>query len=168
MAACPERTRLAVRHARHGSVRPLGIRSLGWMLYLFRLLSVCSHCSCHFATQLSAGLSLIKNVYYNCCRIDKSKAMSLVIHCSDISHPAKEWSIHYRWTMMLLEEFFLQVCMCAPVRASVCVCVRCHLKRTILYAIIGCVSCLEISGMVFVWGCLISVNELNMSERNKI
>jgi len=43
------------------------------------------------------------------CSIDKSKAMSLVIHCSDISHPAKEWSIHYKWTMMLLEEFFLQV-----------------------------------------------------------
>ena len=45
MAACPERTRLDVRHARHGSVWPLGSRSFGSMLYLFRLLSVCSHCS---------------------------------------------------------------------------------------------------------------------------
>ena len=34
----------------------LGSRSFGWMLYLFRLLSVCSHCSCHFAIRSSAGL----------------------------------------------------------------------------------------------------------------
>ncbi|CAH1731872.1 unnamed protein product [Aphis gossypii] len=40
--------------------------------------------------------------------IDKSKAMSMVLHCADISHPAKEWSLHYRWTCQLLEEFFLQ------------------------------------------------------------
>ena len=31
-------------------------RSFGWMLYLFRSLSVCSHCSCHFAIRASAGL----------------------------------------------------------------------------------------------------------------
>ena len=41
--------------------------------------------------------------------MDKSKAMSLVIHCADISHPAKTWEIHHRWTTLLLEEFFLQV-----------------------------------------------------------
>eukprot|EP00102_Acyrthosiphon_pisum_P024648 XP_016661858.1 PREDICTED: calcium/calmodulin-dependent 3',5'-cyclic nucleotide phosphodiesterase 1C isoform X3 [Acyrthosiphon pisum] len=40
--------------------------------------------------------------------IDKSKAMSMVLHCADISHPAKEWDLHYRWTSQLLEEFFLQ------------------------------------------------------------
>ncbi|XP_025190950.1 calcium/calmodulin-dependent 3',5'-cyclic nucleotide phosphodiesterase 1-like isoform X2 [Melanaphis sacchari] len=40
--------------------------------------------------------------------IDKSKAMSMVLHCADISHPAKEWDLHYRWTCQLLEEFFLQ------------------------------------------------------------
>ena len=34
----------------------LGSRSSGWMLYLFRLLSVCSHCTCHFATRAPAGL----------------------------------------------------------------------------------------------------------------
>ena len=49
-------TRLAVRHARHGSVWPRGSRSFGWMLYLFWLLSVCSHCSCHFEARASAGL----------------------------------------------------------------------------------------------------------------
>ncbi|KAL5237763.1 hypothetical protein ACI65C_005173 [Semiaphis heraclei] len=40
--------------------------------------------------------------------IDKSKAMSMILHCADISHPAKEWNMHYRWTSLLLEEFFLQ------------------------------------------------------------
>ncbi|XP_069356074.1 dual specificity calcium/calmodulin-dependent 3',5'-cyclic nucleotide phosphodiesterase 1 isoform X1 [Maniola hyperantus] len=40
--------------------------------------------------------------------IDKSKAASLVLHCCDISHPAKRWDLHHRWTMSLLDEFFLQ------------------------------------------------------------
>ncbi|XP_050439387.1 dual specificity calcium/calmodulin-dependent 3',5'-cyclic nucleotide phosphodiesterase 1C-like isoform X3 [Adelges cooleyi] len=40
--------------------------------------------------------------------IDKSKAMSMVLHCADIAHPAKEWKLHYKWTCQLLEEFFLQ------------------------------------------------------------
>ncbi|CAB3378072.1 Hypothetical predicted protein, partial [Cloeon dipterum] len=40
--------------------------------------------------------------------IDKSKALSLVLHCCDISHPAKRWTEHHRWTSLLLEEFFLQ------------------------------------------------------------
>ena len=44
------------------------------------------------------------------CSIDKSKALSLILHCADISHPAKDWKLHYRWTQMLLEEFFKQVC----------------------------------------------------------
>lgn len=45
---------------------------------------------------------------YQLHRIDKSKAMSMVLHCADISHPAKEWDLHYKWTCQLLEEFFLQ------------------------------------------------------------
>ncbi|CAG2066415.1 unnamed protein product, partial [Timema podura] len=40
--------------------------------------------------------------------VDKSKALSLVLHCCDISHPAKRWDLHHRWTMQLLEEFFIQ------------------------------------------------------------
>ncbi|XP_070154353.1 dual specificity calcium/calmodulin-dependent 3',5'-cyclic nucleotide phosphodiesterase 1A isoform X7 [Polyergus mexicanus] len=40
--------------------------------------------------------------------VDKSKAVSLVLHCCDISHPAKRWDLHHRWTMQLLEEFFRQ------------------------------------------------------------
>ncbi|XP_017032745.1 dual specificity calcium/calmodulin-dependent 3',5'-cyclic nucleotide phosphodiesterase 1 isoform X7 [Drosophila kikkawai] len=40
--------------------------------------------------------------------IDKQKVLSLVLHCCDISHPAKQWGVHQRWTMLLLEEFFRQ------------------------------------------------------------
>ena len=40
--------------------------------------------------------------------IDKPKALSLVLHTADISHPAKPWELHYKWTMSLLEEFFRQ------------------------------------------------------------
>lgn len=42
-------------------------------------------------------------------RIDKPKALSLLLHTADISHPAKKWDLHYRWTASLLEEFFRQV-----------------------------------------------------------
>ena len=47
--------------------------------------------------------------FYFTFSIDKSKALSLVLHCADISHPAKDWNLHYRWTTSLLEEFFRQV-----------------------------------------------------------
>lgn len=40
--------------------------------------------------------------------VDKSKALQLVLHCCDISHPAKKWDLHHKWTMLLLEEFFRQ------------------------------------------------------------
>lgn len=40
--------------------------------------------------------------------VDKSKALSLVLHTCDISHPAKQWKVHHRWTTLLLEEFFRQ------------------------------------------------------------
>lgn len=40
--------------------------------------------------------------------IDKAKALSMVLHCCDISHPAKKWDLHFQWTSQLLEEFFLQ------------------------------------------------------------
>ena len=40
--------------------------------------------------------------------VDKSKAMALVLHCCDISHPAKKWDLHHKWTMLMLEEFFRQ------------------------------------------------------------
>ncbi|NP_001096444.1 calcium/calmodulin-dependent 3',5'-cyclic nucleotide phosphodiesterase 1A [Xenopus tropicalis] len=40
--------------------------------------------------------------------IDKAKAMSLILHAADISHPAKPWDMHLRWTNLLMEEFFRQ------------------------------------------------------------
>ncbi|XP_064646950.1 dual specificity calcium/calmodulin-dependent 3',5'-cyclic nucleotide phosphodiesterase 1A-like isoform X4 [Lineus longissimus] len=59
--------------------------------------------SCHFQQikNMKSLLSMPEN-------IDKSKALSLVLHCADISHPAKDWNLHYRWTSLLLEEFFQQ------------------------------------------------------------
>uniref|UniRef100_UPI001A981CDF calcium/calmodulin-dependent 3',5'-cyclic nucleotide phosphodiesterase 1C-like n=2 Tax=Gasterosteus aculeatus aculeatus TaxID=481459 RepID=UPI001A981CDF len=35
---------------------------------------------------------------------DKAKALSLLLHTADISHPAKRWDLHHRWTTSLLEE----------------------------------------------------------------
>ncbi|KAM9248772.1 dual specificity calcium/calmodulin-dependent 3',5'-cyclic nucleotide phosphodiesterase 1A [Dugong dugon] len=40
--------------------------------------------------------------------IDRAKTMSLILHAADISHPAKCWQLHHRWTMALMEEFFRQ------------------------------------------------------------
>ncbi|XP_030630513.1 calcium/calmodulin-dependent 3',5'-cyclic nucleotide phosphodiesterase 1A [Chanos chanos] len=59
--------------------------------------------SCHFQ-QVKA----MKNFLQQPEGIDKSKALSLLLHTADISHPAKNWDLHHRWTMSLLEEFFRQ------------------------------------------------------------
>jgi calcium/calmodulin-dependent 3',5'-cyclic nucleotide phosphodiesterase len=40
--------------------------------------------------------------------IEKSKALALVLHSADISHPGKPWAIHYAWTESLMEEYFKQ------------------------------------------------------------
>nr|XP_033786463.1 calcium/calmodulin-dependent 3',5'-cyclic nucleotide phosphodiesterase 1C isoform X2 [Geotrypetes seraphini] len=59
--------------------------------------------SCHFQ-QIKA----MKNALQQPEAIDKPKALSLILHTADISHPAKAWDIHHPWTMLLLEEFFKQ------------------------------------------------------------
>ncbi|XP_053350543.1 dual specificity calcium/calmodulin-dependent 3',5'-cyclic nucleotide phosphodiesterase 1A isoform X2 [Clarias gariepinus] len=59
--------------------------------------------SCHFQ-QVKA----MKNFLQQPEAIDKPKALSLLLHTADISHPAKKWDMHYRWTTSLLEEFFRQ------------------------------------------------------------
>ena len=41
--------------------------------------------------------------------IDKPKALSLLLHCADISHPGKKWDLHEQWTNKLVSEFFAQV-----------------------------------------------------------
>ncbi|XP_053212282.1 dual specificity calcium/calmodulin-dependent 3',5'-cyclic nucleotide phosphodiesterase 1B-like isoform X1 [Panonychus citri] len=61
--------------------------------------------SSHFQ-QIKTMKSLLSNT--NEFTVDKSKALSLVLHCCDISHPSKQWDIHRRWTELLLEEFFRQ------------------------------------------------------------
>ena len=53
--------------------------------------------------------SLVMEFFTHANSIDKSKALSLVLHCADVSHVAKVWKLHFRWTMQLLEEFFRQV-----------------------------------------------------------
>ncbi|XP_071499528.1 dual specificity calcium/calmodulin-dependent 3',5'-cyclic nucleotide phosphodiesterase 1A-like [Diadema antillarum] len=40
--------------------------------------------------------------------LDKPKVMALALHCADISHPSKEWRFHYKWTTLLIREFFRQ------------------------------------------------------------
>ncbi|KAI5092676.1 calcium/calmodulin-dependent 3',5'-cyclic nucleotide phosphodiesterase 1A isoform X1 [Silurus meridionalis] len=59
--------------------------------------------SCHFQ-QVKA----MKNFLQQPEGIDKPKGLSLVLHTADISHPAKNWDLHHRWTSSLLEEFFRQ------------------------------------------------------------
>lgn len=64
------------------------------------------------ATDMSYHFQQLKNMKHLLTLaepvVDKSKAMSLVLHCCDISHPAKTWKLHHRWTKLLLEEFFRQ------------------------------------------------------------
>uniref|UniRef100_A0A3Q4HJJ9 Calcium/calmodulin-dependent 3',5'-cyclic nucleotide phosphodiesterase 1C-like n=1 Tax=Neolamprologus brichardi TaxID=32507 RepID=A0A3Q4HJJ9_NEOBR len=59
--------------------------------------------SCHFQ-QIKAMKSFLQQSE----AIDKPKALSLLLHTADISHPAKCWDLHHRWTTSLLEEFFRQ------------------------------------------------------------
>ena len=48
-------------------------------------------------------------MFFSANRIDKPKALSLLLHTADISHPSKPWALHSRWTQALMEEFFRQV-----------------------------------------------------------
>uniref|UniRef100_A0A2I3MS52 Phosphodiesterase n=2 Tax=Papio anubis TaxID=9555 RepID=A0A2I3MS52_PAPAN len=64
--------------------------------------------SCHFQ-QIKA----MKTALQQPEAIEKPKALSLMLHTADISHPAKAWDLHHRWTMSLLEEFFRQVPCCS-------------------------------------------------------
>ncbi|XP_034147484.1 calcium/calmodulin-dependent 3',5'-cyclic nucleotide phosphodiesterase 1A isoform X1 [Esox lucius] len=59
--------------------------------------------SCHFQQ-----VKHMKNFLQQPEGIDKPKALSLLLHAADISHPAKTWDLHHRWTASLLEEFFRQ------------------------------------------------------------
>ncbi|XP_067405183.1 dual specificity calcium/calmodulin-dependent 3',5'-cyclic nucleotide phosphodiesterase 1A isoform X2 [Emydura macquarii macquarii] len=63
------------------------------------------------STDMSGHFQQIKTMRHTLQQtegIDKAKAMSLILHAADISHPAKSWELHYRWTAALMEEFFRQ------------------------------------------------------------
>ncbi|XP_076368637.1 dual specificity calcium/calmodulin-dependent 3',5'-cyclic nucleotide phosphodiesterase 1A-like isoform X5 [Tachypleus tridentatus] len=60
--------------------------------------------SSHFQ-QIKTMKSLLSLTEFN---IDKAKALSLILHSCDISHPSKQWMLHYPWTKLLMEEFFQQ------------------------------------------------------------
>ncbi|KAK7154516.1 hypothetical protein R3I94_007746 [Phoxinus phoxinus] len=59
--------------------------------------------SCHFQQ-----IKTMRNTLQQPEGIDKAKVLSLMLHAADISHPAKGWKLHYRWTQALMEEFFRQ------------------------------------------------------------
>ncbi|GBM99205.1 Calcium/calmodulin-dependent 3',5'-cyclic nucleotide phosphodiesterase 1 [Araneus ventricosus] len=66
------------------------------------------------ATDMSSHFQQIKTMKTLLCHsdfssMDKAKVLSLMLHCCDISHPAKDWNLHFRWTQRLMEEFFRQV-----------------------------------------------------------
>ncbi|XP_070841644.1 dual specificity calcium/calmodulin-dependent 3',5'-cyclic nucleotide phosphodiesterase 1C-like isoform X3 [Chaetodon trifascialis] len=63
------------------------------------------------ATDMSSHfqqIKVMKSLLQQPETIDKPKALSLLLHTADISHPAKHWDLHHRWTTSLLEEFFRQ------------------------------------------------------------
>lgn len=60
--------------------------------------------SCHF-TQIKN----IKSILSLNETLDKPKTLSLILHSADIGHPTKDWTLHEKWTNLLVEEFFAQV-----------------------------------------------------------
>lgn len=64
------------------------------------------------ATDMSSHFQLVKTMKSVLAlsefNIDKPKALSLILHGSDISHPSKDFKLHYKWTSLLMEEFFRQ------------------------------------------------------------
>ncbi len=54
------------------------------------------------------GVALKRPLAHGMIRIDKVKALCILVHTCDISHPAKEFPLHEKWTGMILEEFFRQ------------------------------------------------------------
>ncbi|XP_007422836.1 calcium/calmodulin-dependent 3',5'-cyclic nucleotide phosphodiesterase 1A isoform X2 [Python bivittatus] len=63
------------------------------------------------STDMSGHFQQIKTMRHTLQQtegIDKARAMALILHAADISHPSKLWDLHYRWTKALMEEFFRQ------------------------------------------------------------
>jgi calcium/calmodulin-dependent 3',5'-cyclic nucleotide phosphodiesterase len=62
--------------------------------------------SSHFH-QLNSVKSMISGVS-GPDNLDKTKSLSLCLHCCDIGHPTKDWKLHEVMTDRLVEEFFRQ------------------------------------------------------------
>lgn len=54
-------------------------------------------------------MSALMHLTFFLYSIEKVKALSMILHCADISHAAKEWKLHSKWTQLLMQEFFRQV-----------------------------------------------------------
>ncbi|WAR10161.1 PDE1C-like protein [Mya arenaria] len=74
------------------------------LLYNDRAVLENHHVSSSFRIMSVDESNILSNLSKEEYSIDKSKALSLVLHCADISHPAKDWDIHKRWTDLLIEE----------------------------------------------------------------
>ncbi|XP_046859898.1 calcium/calmodulin-dependent 3',5'-cyclic nucleotide phosphodiesterase 1A-like isoform X2 [Xenia sp. Carnegie-2017] len=59
----------------------------------------------HFEELKTVKARLVNN---NISSFDPTKCMPFVLHCADIGHPAKEWSVHKKWADRVMEEFFEQ------------------------------------------------------------
>lgn len=62
----------------------------------------------NYSMLCKSELSVLSIFPFNSFRIDKNKALCLIVHACDISHPSKPWLLHERWTEGVLEEFFRQ------------------------------------------------------------
>uniref|UniRef100_A0A2C9K178 PDEase domain-containing protein n=1 Tax=Biomphalaria glabrata TaxID=6526 RepID=A0A2C9K178_BIOGL len=78
------------------------------LLYNDRAVLENHHISAAFRLVREEEHNILCNLSKEEYSIEKSKVLSLVLHCADISHPAKDWELHEKWTGFLLEEFFRQ------------------------------------------------------------
>ncbi|CBY13498.1 unnamed protein product [Oikopleura dioica] len=53
-------------------------------------------------------MSQVTDALNNPKELDKVKVMALIVHLADISHAAKCWELHERWSYALTEEYFRQ------------------------------------------------------------
>uniref|UniRef100_A0A4W5PD40 PDEase domain-containing protein n=1 Tax=Hucho hucho TaxID=62062 RepID=A0A4W5PD40_9TELE len=63
------------------------------------------HACLHFCVCVCVWADVCLSVEFS---VDMAKVLSLMLHAADISHPAKDWPLHYYWTQALMEEFFRQ------------------------------------------------------------
>ncbi|GMT29386.1 hypothetical protein PFISCL1PPCAC_20683, partial [Pristionchus fissidentatus] len=78
------------------------------MLYNDRSVLENHHVSSCFRLMKEEGQNVLQHLTREEYRIDKNKALCLIVHACDISHPSKPWALHERWTEGVLEEFFRQ------------------------------------------------------------